>query len=265
MALLAAAGCRRGPTGPDASYQKASRLYQQLYASQLDDAYGDPKMDEVVALLKKVDPRSVDADAAQTMLNAIAHGREALAKQRAEREKMAAAAAAQNAGSPMINIDPEKILAAGAPDAGPAQDPYGPGAEVAAINSQSSGCLMDNEPFTEQGTGVAGVVYRVAPSDSCKERLPGFVGQAILVVNGKIYRRIADPTPPPPPPPPRAAAPPDAGAPAAAQAAAPPTAPPPSAPPAAPPDAGEEPQYQVVVPGAPQPGQPPQQAEQQGQ
>ena len=52
---------------------------------------------------------------------------------------------------------------------------------------------MDNEPFNEQGTGKTGTVYRVAASEGCRSKLPGMAGQAILVADGKIYRRIADP------------------------------------------------------------------------
>jgi hypothetical protein len=37
LLLLALAGCRR-TTGPDDNYQQASALYQQLYATELDDA-----------------------------------------------------------------------------------------------------------------------------------------------------------------------------------------------------------------------------------
>ena len=114
LAILALAGCRRGPKGPDANYTKASAIYQQLYASQLDDAYGDPKMDEVVLLLKKVDSGSDDADAAQAMLGSIQRGRETLAKQRADREKLGQAAQAAIT-TPLVGIDPEKIVAAGTP------------------------------------------------------------------------------------------------------------------------------------------------------
>jgi hypothetical protein len=244
IVLVAAAGCRRS-TGPDENYQKASSLYQQLYLAEFDDAYGDSRMDEVVALLKKVDGRSVDAPAAQTMLGAIQHGREALAKARAEgakRDNTAAAVAAPSAGA---SIDPSEVLAAGAsPEDAGVQDPYGPGASVAELNTQSGGCLVDNEPFNEQVTGVTGTVYRVAPSDVCKGKLPGMVGQAVLVTGGKIYRRVADPRPPPPAAPPAAS--PDAGP---AAAAARPR-------PAAAADAGE-PQYQMYIPGAPRPGSPP--------
>lgn len=244
LSILALAGCRR-MTGPDDNYQQASSLYSRLYATQLDDAYGDPKMDEVVALLRKVDPRSVDAEGAQRLLGTIQRGKEQLAKERAEREK--ATAGLQGATVPSSNIDPSKFIAASEPDAGPPEDPFAPGAPVSELNKQFGGCLVDNEPFNEQGTGVTGTVYRVAPSDACRSKLPGLGGQVVLVSNGKIYRRMADPRPPAP------ASAPDAGA--AAQAA--------SAKPAQKPDAGE-PQYYIYVPGNPlPPGAAPQAAEQQ--
>src|SRR5512141_1085399 len=125
------------------------------------------------------------------------------------------AAAATQSAAPQVNIDPSKFFPPETPDAGTSQDPFGTGASVAELNKQSGGCLVDNEPFTEQGTGVGGTVYRVAPSDTCRSRLPGMVGQVVLVVNGKIYRRTADPRPSPAP----AAA--DAGPAAAARPAAP--------------------------------------------
>lgn len=233
---LAFAACRRS-SGPDENYQQAAANYQQLYATELDDAYGDPRMDEVVALLRKVNSRSDDADAAQALLGTIERGRAALAKERAEREKMAAAAA--QSAAPAVNIDPSRFAQPEEPDAGPPQDPYGAGASVAELNKQSGGCLVENEPFSEQGTGVGGTVYRVAPSETCRSKLPGMVGQVVLVVNGKIYRRTGDPRPPP--------APVDAGPPPVAKPAAA------AARPAAPADAGE-PQYYITVPGQPQPG-----------
>ena len=201
FALLA---CRN--RGPDANYQQAFTLYQQLYATQLDDAYGDPRMNEVVNLLGKVSERSDDAERARALLGTIERGRETFALQREEREKRAAAIA-QSVAAPQVNIDPSKVLAAAEPDAGqPVQDPFGPGASVAELNASHGGCLQDSEPFNEQGTGVTGTVYRVAPSESCRSKLPGLAGQIVLVVGGKIYRRTSDPRPPAPaaPPPPAA-------------------------------------------------------------
>jgi len=196
FALLA---CRS--RGPDANYQQAFTIYQQLYATELDDAYGDARMNDVVALLRKVDPRSGDAERATALLGTIERGKEAFAQQQAEREKRSAAIT-QSATAPQFEINPSKILAANEPDAGQqVQDPFGPGASVADLNASHGGCLQDNEPFNEQGTGVSGTVYRVAPSDSCRSKLPGLSGQIVLVVGGKIYRRMADPRPPPPPAP----------------------------------------------------------------
>jgi len=238
-APLALAGCRRASGPPDANYQQARELFQQLYAVELDDAYGDPKIDEVEALLKKVDGSSVDAPAAQTMLDGIAHGREVFAKEAKARASRAAVDGQVAVASPS-NIDPAAFLAAAAPDAG-IEDPYGPGAAIATLNRDNGGCLQANEPFNEQGTAVTGTVYRIASSQGCKDRLPGFVGQAVLVVDGKIYRRMTDPRPPPPPAAPAAV--PDAGAP---QQAAAPRKPVPR------PDAGE-PEYRIYVPGNPMP------------
>lgn len=196
---LALAACTRSAPKPDANYDKAQRLYQQLFATQLDDAYGDPQMEQVVALLRKVDPASADGPSAKTMLGAIQSGRETLAKQRADREAMAAAA---GQGIRAVALNPDKILAASAPavDAGPPADPFGAGASLAELNASSGGCLVGQEPFTERGTGKTGTVYRLSGSPACARAMPGFVGQAVLVSDGKVYRRLDDATVPKPVP-----------------------------------------------------------------
>ena len=152
-----------------------------------------------------------------------------------------AAAAAQSA-APLVNIDPLAIRGGGGAGRRAGAGPLRLRSVGGGAHKQSGGCLVENEPFTEQGTGVGGTVYRVAPSDTCRSKLPGMVGQVVLVVNGKIYRRTADPRPPPAP---VDAGPPPAARPAAATARA-----------AQPADAGE-PQYYITVPGQPQPGSAP--------
>ena len=249
MVLLVLAACRSRPSGPDEHYQKAQQIFSQLYATQLDDAYGDPQIDTVLAELKQVNPRSIDADAARALQDNIARGRDALAKQRAEREKLGQAAAQSFAvGGGGSSIDPAAVLAASAPDAGPPPDAYNEGADIAKLNSDTGGCLNSYEPFTEQITGVTGTVYRVVPSEGCKAKLPGFVGQAVLVANGKIYRRIPDPQPPLPP---KVTILDGGQPPQQAQRGGQPAAQPPPRPVLD--DAGQ-PVYDVVIPGAPQPG-----------
>jgi hypothetical protein len=190
--LVALAACRPRQTGPDANYEKGSRIYQQLYATQLDDAYGDPRMNEAVDLLKQVDPRSVDAESARRMLGSIDTGRATLKKQQAARDKMAAAASASIARQPQI--DPQQVIAANTPDAGVTADPYGPGASIAEINAASGGCLTAGEPFREKETNVTGTVYRVGAGAQCADRLPGLTGQVVLAgADGRVYRRLQEP------------------------------------------------------------------------
>ncbi|HEX9575584.1 MAG TPA: hypothetical protein VF994_15930 [Myxococcales bacterium] len=235
-ALALAAACARYSGPADPNFAKARDLYQRLYATELDEAYGDPQMDQVVSLLQSVHKRSVDAPSAQALLHAIEHGREELAKVHAEREKLRKAAA--EVVSAPSNIDPARVLEE--PDAGPPQDPYGPAASVAQINKDSGGCLVAGEPFHEGVTNRTGNLYRLAPNPVCKDKLPGFVGQAVMVSDGKIYRRILDSQVPHPPPSPAGA--PDGGVTGRAGAAR-------AAAPAA--DAGV--QEYLVVPGGPLP------------
>ena len=79
-ALALAAACAKYSGPPDPNFAKARDLYQQLYATQLDEAYGDLRMDEVVSLLQGVSRRSVDAPSAIALLHAIDNGRTELAK-----------------------------------------------------------------------------------------------------------------------------------------------------------------------------------------
>jgi hypothetical protein len=187
--LAFAASCARYSGPPDPGFAKAHDLYQQLYVSELDEAYGDPRMDDVVSLLLNVHKRSVDSPSAQALLHAIEHGREELAKAHVEREKLQKAAEEIVAAS-TTTIDPSRVLAQ--PDAGPVQDPYGPGASIAQINKDSGGCLVSSEPFHETGTNHTGTLYRMAPNPVCRDKLPGFVGQVVMVSDGKMYRRVME-------------------------------------------------------------------------
>jgi hypothetical protein len=185
-ALCLVAGCRRKSTGPSRDYETAATLYQQLYVTLLDDAYGDARMDEVVAGLKRVDPASIDAQAASDLLGTIDRGRAELAKQRAERAKRTEGLTAPKP----VQIDPSAVLAMSRGASPVERDPTGTGASISELNRQYGGCLVSDQGFREQGTGKSGTVYTLAPYSACREKLPGFVGQAVMVIDGVIYRRI---------------------------------------------------------------------------
>jgi len=190
LALILAISCRKAPGPPDASYEQGAKLYQQLFAQKLDDAYGDPQMDTVVALLQKVDRNSIDAPAADALMDTIKRGKESFAKTHAERDKMQKAAQEVVAAP---NIDPTRVLGLDQrADAGAPPDPFGPGASISEINAASGGCLVAGEAFQENVTNRAGTVYRLSSSATCAQRLAGFVGQMVLVTDGRIYRRIPE-------------------------------------------------------------------------
>jgi len=183
-------GCHKRPGAPSAHYDKGAAIYHELYVRELDDAWLDPKMEGAVAELILVEPDSVSAPAAKELLAQIEKGRQDAKAARDARAK--ALAASQRAPA----IDPGSILAASEPppsDAGEragANDPYGPGASIADINAQSGGCLVAGSAFREEGSGKTGATYKLAEDPACRTQLPGFVGQVVLALEGRIYRRV---------------------------------------------------------------------------
>lgn len=192
---LFSGACHKRPTGPSAHFARGDAIYQDLYVRELDDAYLDPKMDDAAAELRLVEPDSVSAHLATDLLAQIDQGKkEALAAKDARQKALAASLQPTNLDvNRAIRRDPG-ILSDGRPpalDAGPAvADPYGPGAQIADINRESGGCLVSADPFREEGSGKSGATYVLAADTTCKAKLPGFVGQTVLAVDGRIYRRV---------------------------------------------------------------------------
>ena len=252
---LGLAGCRNPPPEPSAAYDQAWRLYANLYARQLDDAFANPSMDQVVTLLKQVPAGSADGNAAKALLARIDDGRKALAKDRVEQAKLRATltpgpaspqllAALASAQPPADAGQPAAPPAAAEPvDAGPAAvDPFATGAPIADLNRDSGGCLVASDPFRENGSGKTGETYRLASSSGCQAKLPGLQDVVLLVVDGRIYRRMSAKDVPVPPPPPRRPA---------AQAPVAPAQPPP--PPLLPPAPPPVQQGDIIQPTQPQP------------
>jgi len=74
--LLALTGCARKEPSPE--FTRASERFNKLYAKELDDAYVDPAIHEVEALLEKVPADSLDAQAAAQLLTRIRDNRSRL-------------------------------------------------------------------------------------------------------------------------------------------------------------------------------------------
>ncbi len=220
---LACGGCSRH-RDPSPEFSRASESFNKLYAQRLDDAYLDPKMREVEALLQRVPADSLDTQAATDLLNRIQEGRARM--QKAQDEAQAAGAAARtpstvtNAplGAP-AELSTAAVAVSPPRDAGPTEaiQPTA-GMPMAEFNRRFADCFQIAGPVSLQGGGAKDS-YELVDSSSCRTAHPGFA-DAIVVADGQAVFGIVPKSalihPPPPPPPPE-----DAGAPEAAAAASP--------------------------------------------
>src|SRR5262249_42516526 len=131
--------CRRD-RGHSKDFAEASELFRKVYAEKADDAFDDPRMQEVERLLSVVSPQSIDSPAAQELQQRIATGRAALKDQRE-----AAGAPGTPPADPWANEKndapppPPPEPDAGPPDAG-APDPF-VGMTVEELRARFSDCF----------------------------------------------------------------------------------------------------------------------------
>ncbi len=208
LAFLAAAGCRRG-RGDSPQFEQAFRRYTQLYADKLDDAYGDPAMAQVLALLRQVDPRSSRAAEAAELESKVEKGM----KEFADREARLAAAdkaAAAAPAWPAAREGPAPVAAPPVAAAGPAL-----GMTRDEFLGKFGGCFVEKGLY-EQGA-KHGEAY--AMKLACAARYPFLQGDLVVLLDGRVSRLVplsdvtvstrekpaaTPPAPPPPakPPPP---------------------------------------------------------------
>jgi hypothetical protein len=180
---LAGAGCSRREPSPE--FTRASEKFNKLYAQQLDDAYLDPGMREVEALLEKVSPDSLDAAAALQLLTRIREGRAKF--EVADKERTAAMAQARvpptftgaSAGTPMPSVTPTAAARPSA-DAG-ASTPAVPTAGMSTrdFNRYFGDCFEPAGPVEVNGRGTRDS-FSMADSARCREQLPTLVNSVVL-------------------------------------------------------------------------------------
>lgn len=187
-ALLALAACNKRKQ-PSPEYAQAVSMFGKLYGQKLDDAYVDPKMADVEALLQKVPADSADAEAARKMLQDIQDNRARVEKENAERAK-AREEATQPSSSPVTSApapEPDKPPepAPEAPDAG-AKEPM-PGMSVTELSQRFSGCFEQGDSLVVEGRGER-ETWVLKDIANCRDRFPGFDQYVIIIENGKIWQ-----------------------------------------------------------------------------
>jgi hypothetical protein len=191
VVALTTAGCSRHRE-PSPEFSRASESFNKLYAQRLDDAFLDPKMREVEALLQRVPADSLDAQAAADLLTRIREGRTRM--QKAQDDAQAAATAARTP-STVSNAPREGTALPSArppappPDAGPpeAVQPTA-GMPMAEFNRRFADCFQIAGPVDVQGAGARDS-YDLIDSSRCRTAHPAFV-DAIVVADGQAIMGV---------------------------------------------------------------------------
>ncbi|MBI3182906.1 MAG: hypothetical protein HYZ28_12280 [Myxococcales bacterium] len=186
---LALFACSKSKPSPE--YAQAMSLHASLYAEKLDDAYWDPRMAEVEALLSKVPESSLDHAAAKDMLERIASGRERVKAEDEQRKKAVAEAlkpVPMPPSEPSALPPPAPKAAEAPPDAGPTQPVSGMSA--AEFLARFSGCFRQADAVEVTGRGKMDS-YELKDIANCRDRHPGFADRVVLLEAGKVYDFVA--------------------------------------------------------------------------
>lgn len=178
LLLFGSTTCRKPQQSVE--FDHASRAFSSLYAQELDDAYLDPRTADIEAELSRVNPKSVDAPAANELRTRMANGRAAQLKIQSDRE--AASAAARSAA-------PDQSFSTRAPapppqappareDAG-APDQPSAGMALADFNHRFGDCFAAAGPLNVVGQGMRDS-YALRDLMVCRQQHPGF--ESLLVV-----------------------------------------------------------------------------------
>ena len=209
--LLVVTGCARKEPSPE--YTRASERFNKLYAKELDDAYVDPAIREVEALLEKVPADSLDAQASTQLLTRIRENRTRIEQASKDREKaLAAARTAPTFSGPSVSapLSPpsSRPSAPPAPDAGPLSAPTA-GMAMRDFNRLFGDCFEQAGPVEVNGRGPRDS-YTMVDSDRCRRAMPGLVNSLVLadsetvmglVPKSALRRTLPDGGAPPPAPP----------------------------------------------------------------
>jgi hypothetical protein len=204
--VLVSAGCSRRRE-PSPEYARASDAFNKLYAQRLDDAFLDPKMREIEALLQRVPDDSIDAPAASELLGRIREGRARMLK--LQEDTQAASASARTPST--VSLTPRETgpapapsPAAAAPDAGPSEavQPTA-GMSMVEFNRRFADCFQIAGPVTVEGAGQRDS-YELVDSSRCRAAHPTFTN-ALVIADGQSLMGVVSKSaliqPPPPPPP----------------------------------------------------------------
>ena len=180
--LLLLAGCSRKEPSPE--YTRASERFNKLYAKELDDAYVDPAMREVEALLERVPTDSLDSQAAAQLLARIRENRTRIEQASKDRDQaLAEARTAPTFSGRSVSPPPAPPAAAGPrlpapPDAGAPTAPSA-GMTTREFNRLFGDCFEPAGPVEVTGRGTRDS-FTMLDSSRCRTAMPGMANSVVL-------------------------------------------------------------------------------------
>jgi hypothetical protein len=190
LIVLALSACRKEPGPPSEEYEEARQRFSKLYGQKLDEAFIDPEMDAIEALLQQVPAESMDAQSAKELQQRIKDGRARMEKARQEREAAIAAVREGDTFAPSPPSSTPTPEPTPAPqeekDAGPSTEGPVAGSPASALVAGYLGCFQrQSKPITVQGRGER-EAWEMSDRARCSQSFPSFVGQVVLIEDGKV-------------------------------------------------------------------------------
>lgn len=173
---------------PSEQYAQAHQLFTKLYAAKLDDAFGDPAMAQVDALLRQVSEDSADWRAAKELARRISEGRKRLEEAQAARQVASAQASAPVPYQRMTPDAPARAAPAAQLDAGSSQP--APHMALSEFTSRFSGCFQQGEKITVVGKGMFDT-WELKDIANCRDRHPGFERLYVLTDSNEVFLTVA--------------------------------------------------------------------------
>ena len=180
---------------PSEDYFQAHTRVSKLYAEQGDEAFADPSMDEVEAMLARVPADSLDAKAAQELRQRIQAGRtQAQSQEKARQEAIAQARTPSTMPGGFPSSDAPSAPAPAQPveepsDAG--SGPSGPavGTLASELASGFSGCFQKGEPVEVRNRGTR-ERWELADRATCRQQYAALADQVLLIEEGKVLALV---------------------------------------------------------------------------
>jgi len=181
---------------PSEDYFQAHTRFSKLYAEQGDEAFADPAMDEVEAMLARVPADSLDAKAAQELRQRIQSGRTQFQSQEKARQEAIAQArtptsmpggfASEGSASRSAAPPPpvEETSDAGTGSSGPAV-----GTSASELASGFSGCFQKGEQVEVRNRGVRDR-WELADRATCRQQYAALADQVLLIEEGKVLALV---------------------------------------------------------------------------